>query len=304
MSAIMKHDMKAILGEGFFKEEVKCDYLIPAYMKRNWALQLDLFMTLAELCEKHGLRYYANSGMLLGAIRHNGFIPWDDDLDVAMPREDYNKLMEIAPKELDYPYFLRTPYTDPNCYYSSIVLMNLETSFVPKIFRNNPFKKGVPIDIFPLDYCAPSKFDEDRTQIVDHIMRCMSWMKKGCENLDEIQLNKIAKYPTDNPLKEWKEIHKIASNPQYYGSNYYAISVMAILKKEQSIYPVSDFKEVIMWPFETIKVPVPVGYKNLLEIQYGEYMKYPPVEERGKKNDQLIFDPDRPYTYYMDRGNN
>ena len=300
MAPKMKHDMKAILGEDFFKEEVKCDYLISANMKRNWALQLDQFMTLAELCDKHGLRYFANSGMLLGAIRHNGFIPWDDDLDVAMPREDYNKLMEIAPKELEYPYFLRTPYTDPNCYYSSIVLMNLETSFVPKIFKNKPFKKGVPIDIFPLDYCDPSKYDEDRAQIVDHIMRCMSWMKKGCENLDETQLEKIAKYPTDNPLKEWEEIHIIASNPQYHGSEYYAISVMTILRKEQSIYPVADFEKVIMWPFETIKVPVPIGYKNLLEIQYGEFMKYPPVEERGKKNDQIIFDPDRPYTYYMD----
>ena len=94
MVAIMKHDMKAILGEDFFKDEVKCDYHIPAYMKMNWAIQLDLFMTLAELCDEHGLRYFANSGMLLGAIRQNGFIPWDDDLDVAMPREDYNKLIE------------------------------------------------------------------------------------------------------------------------------------------------------------------------------------------------------------------
>lgn len=292
--------MKAILGEDFFKEEVKCEYLIPAYMKKSWVLQLDLFMTLAELCDKHGLRYYANSGMLLGAIRHKGFIPWDDDLDVAMPREDYNKLMEIAPKELEYPYFLRTPYTDPNCYYSSIVLMNLETSFVPKIFKNNPFKKGVPIDIFPLDYCDPSKFDEDRAKITDHIMRCSSWMKRGCDNLDDTQFKKIAKYPTDNPLNEWEEIHRIASNPQYHGSDYYAISVMTILRKEQSIYPVVDFEKVIMWPFETIKVPVPGGYKNLLEIQYGDFMKYPPVEERGKKNNQIIFDPDRPYTYYMD----
>jgi lipopolysaccharide cholinephosphotransferase len=296
----MKHDMKAILGEDFFKAEVKCDYLIPSYMKSNWALQLDLYMTLAELCDKHGLRYYANSGMLLGAIRHNGFIPWDDDLDIAMPREDYNKLMEIAPKELEYPYFLRTPYTDPNCYYSSIALMNLETSFVPKIFKNKPFKKGVPIDIFPLDYCDPSRFDDDRSHIIEHIMRCMSWMKTGCDCLDELQMEKIIKYPTDNPLKEWEEIHRIASNPQYEESEYYAISVMTILRKEQSIYPVADFEKVIMWPFETIKVPVPVGYKDLLEIQYGEFMKYPPVEERGKKNDQIIFDPNRPYTFYMD----
>ena len=297
--AVMKHDMKAILGTDFFKEEKKCDYLIPSYMKKNWAIQLDLFMTLAELCDKYGLRYYANSGMLLGAIRHNGFIPWYDDLDVAMPRDDYNKLMEIAPKELDYPYFLRTPYTDTGCYYSSIVLMNLSTSFIPKIFKNKPFKMGVPIDIFPLDYCEPSKFDEDRSQIYNHIMRCGSWMKQGCENLDQLQLAKIEKYSTDNPLRDWEEIHKIASNPQYNNSDHYAIAVMTILKKEQSIYPVSDFKKVIMWPFETIMVPVPEGYDELLTIQYGDYKQFPPIEERGKKNNQIIFDPDRPYTDYI-----
>ena len=175
----------------------------------------------------------------------------------------------------------------------------LKLPFIPKIFKNKPFKMGVPIDIFPLDYCEPSKFDEDRSQIYNHIMRCGSWMKQGCENLDQLQLAKIEKYSTDNPLRDWEEIHKIASNPQYNNSDHYAIAVMTILKKEQSIYPVSDFKKVIMWPFETIMVPVPEGYDELLTIQYGDYKQFPPIEERGKKNNQIIFDPDRPYTDYI-----
>lgn len=73
---VMKHDdMRAILGEDFFKEEIKCGYFIPAYMKRNWAIQLDLYLTVSEICEKHGLKYFVLFGGLLGAIRHNGFIP-------------------------------------------------------------------------------------------------------------------------------------------------------------------------------------------------------------------------------------
>lgn len=298
MSAIMKHDMKAILGEDFFKEEVRCDYRMSTEMKRVFAVLLDLYMTFAEICEKHGLRYYAFSGMMLGAIRHKGFIPWDDDLDVAMPREDYNKLMEIAPKELEYPYFLRSPYTDPECFYSSIVLMNLSTSFVPKIFRKKPFKKGIPLDIFPMDNCDPDTFEADRQNIYEHIMRCMSWMKTGCDNLDETQLAKIAKYPTDNPLKEWEEINKIASNPQYANSGFCAVSVHTILSTPHSIYPTSCFEKIIDWPFESITVKVPAGYDTLLNILYGEYKSFPPVEERGKKNDQIIFDPDNPYTKY------
>ena len=74
---------------------------------------------------------------------------------------------------------------------------------------------------------------------------------------------------------------------------------MTILKKEQSIYPIKDFEKCIMWPFESIKVPVPQGYDNLLTIQYGDYMTPPPVIERGKKNNQIIIDTERPYTDYL-----
>ena len=299
MPAITKHDMKAILGEDFFKEEVRWDYKISSEMKKVFAILLDLYMEFSELCDKYGLKYYANSGFLLGAIRHKGFIPWDDDLDVAMPREDYNKLMEIAPKELEYPYFLRTPYTDPECFYSSIVLMNLSTSFVPKIFRNNNFKMGIPMDIFPLDYCDPETLDADRKLIYKHIMRCSGWMKRGCNNFDYYQPSKYAEYKTDNPMKEWEEIQRIAQNPRYNKSQFLGISVLTILKKEQSIYPAKDFEHCIMWPFEKISVPVPVGYENLLSIQYGDYMTPPPNDERGKKNDQIIFDAERPYTDYL-----
>lgn len=297
--AIMKHDMKAILGEDFFKEEVKCDYHITSDMKKVFSVLLDLYLVFSEICEKHGLRYYANSGMLLGAVRHNGFIPWDDDLDLAMPREDYEKFMEIAPKELGAPYFLRTPFTDPGSYFSTVVLMNLSTTFVLKCFQHQKFKMGIGIDIFPLDYCYPDNFDADRAQIYKHVMRCSGWMKKGGVNFDFYQPEKYKDYQTDNPFEEWKSVHRIANNPNYYDSSFWCISASTILKKEQSIYPITDFKEVIMWPFEGLKVPVPKGYDDLLTIQYGNYMKFPSIEERGKKNNQIIFDSDRPYTDYL-----
>lgn len=299
MSAIMKHDMKAILGEDFFKEEVRCEYLINAEMKQVFAVLLDLYLIFEEICDKHGLRYYANSGFLLGAIRHKGFIPWDDDIDVAMPREDYEKFMEIAPKELSSPYFLRTPFTDKGSFFSTIVLMNLSTTFVLKCFQYNSFRMGIGMDIFPLDYCDPSTFDDDRAQIYYNVMCCSGWMKASCKNMEFYQPEKYEHFKTTNPLENWKKVHEIATNPKYRNSGYLGISALTILKKEQSIYPISDFDKAIMWPFESIQVPVPVGYDNLLTIQYGDYMKYPPVEERGRKNDQIIFDPNHSYTDYL-----
>lgn len=299
MSAIMKHDMKAILGEDFFKKEVRWDYEISTEMKRVFAVLLDLYLEFSELCDKYGLRYYANSGFLLGAIRHKGFIPWDDDIDVAMPREDYNEFVKIASKELKTPYFLRTPFTDPGTYFSTVVLMNLSTTFVLKCFQYNKFRMGIGIDVFPLDCCDPETFDADRNLIYRHVMKCSGWMKKGCQNFDYYSPEKYAEFQTDDPMKDWEEVQKIAQNPQYKGSKFWGISVLTILKKEQSIYPRKDFESSIMWPFESIEVPVPRGYENLLTIQYGDFMTPPPINERGRKNDQILFDTEKPYTEYL-----
>ena len=140
--AIMKHDMKAILGEDFFKEEVKCDYLISETQKMVWAMQLDLYLVFEEICKKYGLKYFVMYGSLLGAVRHNGFSPWDDDVDVAMPREDFDVFLRVAPKELDEPYALQDPYTYPNCFITNVTLRNsmgtysrefVENTFSPEI---------------------------------------------------------------------------------------------------------------------------------------------------------------------------
>lgn len=296
---ITKHDMKTILGEDFFKEEVRCDYLISAEMKRVFAVLMDLYLTFAEICDKHNLRYYAMFGFLLGTIRHKGFIPWDDDLDVAMPREDYNKFMEIAPKELEFPYFLRSPYTDPSCYYSYIVILNETTSFIPKIFLKNPFKKGIPLDIFPLDFCNLDTYDDDRAQIYEHIMRCSTWMKRGCKGLNEKQIDNFKRYHTDDPLGDWEAIQRIASNPEYIGSDIMATSVLTGFSKEKLIFPSDAFQGSILMPFEKINVRVPSGYINLLEKSYGNWAVFPPKEERGKRNESIIFDPDRSYLDYL-----
>lgn len=92
---------------GFFREEIRNDYLVPAAMKRAWACQLDLLKELLRVCDKYNLKCWADYGTLLGAVRHKGYIPWDDDIDMVMLREDYDKLVEIADKELKHPYFCK-----------------------------------------------------------------------------------------------------------------------------------------------------------------------------------------------------
>ena len=105
-------DLKVKLPDSFFHEEVRDGYLVTAKVKELWAVQIDLLCELDRVCKKYNLKYILDFGTLLGAVRHKGFIPWDDDLDVSMLREDYDKLMEVGPTEFTHPYFLQNHDTE------------------------------------------------------------------------------------------------------------------------------------------------------------------------------------------------
>ena len=93
--------------EDFFKKECRCGFEVPEMMKRAWAAQMEVLEVVGKVCEKHHLQYYADWGTLLGAIRHKGFIPWDDDIDVGMLRPDYDRFVQLAKNELEAPFFCK-----------------------------------------------------------------------------------------------------------------------------------------------------------------------------------------------------
>ena len=146
-------DLNIKLPDDFLEEEIRCGYTVTRKMKKVWAVELDLLNELLRVCNKYNIKIFASGGTMLGAVRHKGFIPWDDDIDMGMLRKDYDKLCKIANKEFQYPYFFQTNYTDPGTLRGHAQLRNSNTtSFLQNEGSEYSFNQGIFIDIFPMDF--------------------------------------------------------------------------------------------------------------------------------------------------------
>ena len=169
--------------QDFFKPEIREGFEIPAMMKRAWAAQMEVLQVVADICEENSLQYFADWGTLLGAVRHQGFIPWDDDIDICLKREDYNRLVSILPQQLPHGFVVAGMYAGTErlrmaAYVPQLRVMADETLWdfndYMKYFHGFPYQRA-GIDIFPLDYIPV----EDELADIQKIM-----MKQGTNLLE------------------------------------------------------------------------------------------------------------------------
>lgn len=282
MTEINRIKQEGWLPENFWNEEIRNDYTISAEMKKLWAIEMDLYREVARVCEKFNLNYFTDGGTTLGAVRHKGFIPWDDDFDICMPREDYEKLQTLF-KEFNHPYFLQTPKTDPEYGYSFMRLRNSNTAVVVKPFTHARFNQGIYLDIFPIDKVTPQDIAPRMDRIKELIMKNSAYMRKDYPEKTERDLQRIKEYldPSMKPIDVWNAINKEAVADNDMDTDYVSLIVTTIFAPEKVTWHKRIFEGYKEVPYESITVRIPAGYDEQLKCYYGNYMEFPPVADRG-----------------------
>jgi lipopolysaccharide cholinephosphotransferase len=260
---------------------------------------MKLLNKLLEVCKKNNLRIFAESGTLLGAVREHGYIPWDDDIDMAMPCEDYDKLREVAIQEFQAPFFFQCGYTDmfPN----GLTRLRMDgTSAITynSIYHN--YHQGMFIDIFPLDsipdnsddlqnffkrISETSKIKLYNSHHISFLNLVYDWKVMKMHYL--IKKNGLAFY-----FRKHDELVKL-----YQNKKCSRFSIISWSINPRNIREKKWYDETIYLPFEDILIPAPKGYDSILSTQYGNYMK--PVKAPTEHGTFIALDSEHSYLDYL-----
>ncbi len=261
--------------------------------------ELEILRELDRVCRKHNLRYYIVGGTLIGAVRHKGFIPWDDDIDVSMPRKDFDKLCKVAKEEFADDFFLQTRKTDKNCYFYYAKLRKNGTYFGEDKFEHTKLHKGIFMDIFPLDYIP------ENTALQKLFFRGFS-MLTGFICSKEKTTEFLYKNMSLPFIVTFRLLQCILPKCLLLGMRNLIGKLSNILSKKKLLASLSGFHGYPMeiapekwWgegcdiEFEGLTVRAPSQYHTLLTHMFGDYMQLPPEEERinhSVEPEKIIFE--------------
>ena len=271
------------LPDGFLSPETRCGYEISSKMKKIWAIELDLLVQFERVCNKYGIKYVALWGTALGAVRHNGFIPWDDDIDVGMDRENYNRFCNVAKNEFCYPYFFQNPYSDRRHFAPLARLRNSRTTAAIQGFDTLDYNNGIYIDIDILDGLARNRYEWRFQNFLKHLVLLPIKMRFPCYN---------------SWLDLYKKIRCI-----YNGKTSKLGIAYSFLETDRSAFVFQEeYNSSVDRAFEFVDVKVPGNCESYLARTFGDWQQYPGIEDRGLLHHGLVsFNPDEPYVEYIKR---
>ena len=292
-------------------EEVRDDYVISAEMKKMWAVQMDLLEQVDQLCKRHDLKYFADGGTCLGAARHHGFIPWDDDIDLIMFYDDFVKFCDFAKKELKEPYSFQFWDTEDGFSPRHAKVRRTDTAcFTGWDLEMSPEgNRGIFIDIMPM-YNVPDddkKFEAQQKKLkkLKRIFECYQVDRA----IKKFGVQKT-KYKAKMQLK-WK-FYSLFTTPEKVCQKFIdvASSEKGITKRVgpttfdpgspklmwKLVWRREVFADSVDMPFEDRTIPVPVGYDERLTVQYGDWHK---VVKNGSNHSSLHYSADIPYPEFL-----
>lgn len=242
---------------------------------------LDILIEFDRICRKHHIQYYLSCGTLLGAVRHHGFIPWDDDADVELPRSEYDKFRRVVKEEIGEGFFFQDTATDANYRWPYGKMRKKNTRYAREGQNHLGQQDGICIDVFPLDE-IPDDFEiQKKMARKARYCRKALWAAVGAVNLtDEVEKFKFSLLngiPRDFALEKYLEA--VAC---YQGQNMscYGFFNTEAIPEFSFIYQKEWYSKPLELDFEGHKFFVPNGYDHILSLKYGDYLALPPKEKQ------------------------
>ena len=284
------------IDEKYYHDEERCGFTVPSLMKRCWSAQLQVLEDFDRVCSKHGLKWYAFCGTLLGAVRHHGFIPWDDDVDICMMRGDYNMFLHYAAKEMPGYLFENydsyTPEENRNYNFQGITRINNTyiADFNPEYLEtHHGFPYTVGIDLYPLDYVPRDEAEYEIAQkiygytiLVGYKYKSLNWPRYGKPDADFESIDLDEAYEAiynatgvkinknGDVLRQLNDIAiKVSSYTKSKDSDMVACMMHTAFGEKNMIFPKSAFQKCLVVPFETGSIYIPGDADTVLSRNYG-----------------------------------
>lgn len=297
----------------FFRDEVRHGFYIPTAIKQAWAACLTVLSEIDRICEKYGITYYADWGTILGAVRHGGFVPWDDDLDICMRREDYVRFRQVADRELPEEFVIHDYERKENHWlFLSRVVNNSHICFEEQHldrYHNFPYLSAV--DIFVQDYLYD---DEERERERCNEVKRLIAVADGIVNgtLSDIAIEKeLSEFQ-----KKYNTVIDMESDTRQIGIELYRLAeaqmarvdekdasrlgqIFPFVLKGRGGLPKEYYNKIIRLPYENTTIPVPACYDAVLRSRYGNYLQihkvwgghqYPYFEKQKEQLQKLSAD--------------
>lgn len=256
-------------------------------------IELDILRQFIEICEKLNLKWFILYGSCLGAVRHHGFIPWDDDIDVGLMRDDYELFLEKAPLLLPENYFLQNAETDPDYSMNYAKIRCSDTTFIEKTVKDFNINHGIYIDIFPITEYQPSKIFDIKAKFYSI---CISQAYNFEDN------GSLPRKAIKGVLRSFIKDYHVARDKKeqlFRNAEKKGTGIVSTFCGNCENMPKEIFDTVEKMPFENLEVNVPGKWDEYLTLLYGDYMTLPPEEKRVTHHYTEIIDPEKSYKEYI-----